>query len=102
MNSLRLRLATATATALVVAALPLLAACQAKQESIGYEGPYKKEVSAAIPAIEKSIGLKFKRMPKVETKSEPSSRKSSMRTNRPSSLPAPSGPISSSASSLIR
>ena len=68
MNSLRLHLATATA--LVAAALPLLAACQAKQESIGYEGPYKKEVSAAIPAIEKSIGLKFKRMPKVETKSK--------------------------------
>lgn len=58
------------AVALAAIALPLLAGCQDKQPSIGYEGPYAREVSAAIPAIEKSVGLKFKRLPRVETKSK--------------------------------
>ena len=45
-----------------------LAACQ--QASTAYSGPYAKEVNAAIPAIEKSVGLKFKTMPKVESRSK--------------------------------
>jgi hypothetical protein len=65
MTTTQLRFAAAFA-----AAIPLLAACQPKQEASAYQGPYAKEVSAAIPAIEKSVGLKFKRLPKVESKSK--------------------------------
>jgi len=50
------------------ASLPLLAACQ--QEKPYYDGPYAKQVNAAVPAIERSIGLKFKTPPKVETRSK--------------------------------
>lgn len=51
-----------------VASLPLLAACQ--QDKPYYEGPYARQVNAAVPAIERSIGLKFKTPPKVETRSK--------------------------------
>jgi hypothetical protein len=58
---------TAAAT-LALAFLPVLAACQADRP-VG-NGPYAKEVAAAIPAIEKSVGLKFKTPPKVESRSK--------------------------------
>ncbi len=48
--------------------LPLLAACP--QEKPYYEGPYAKQVNAAVPAIERSVGLRFKTPPKVETRSK--------------------------------
>lgn len=51
-----------------LAVLPVLAACQADRPA--GNGPYAKEVAAAIPAIEKSVGLKFKTPPKVESKSK--------------------------------
>ena len=51
-----------------LALLPVLAACQADRP-VG-TGPYAKEVATAIPAIEKSVGLKFKTPPKVESKSK--------------------------------
>ena len=51
-----------------LALLPVLAACQADRP-VG-TGPYAKDVAAAIPAIEKSVGLKFKTPPKVESKSK--------------------------------
>jgi hypothetical protein len=50
-----------------LAVLPVLASCQAERPA--GTGPYAKEVAAAIPAIEKSVGLKFKSPPKVESKS---------------------------------
>jgi len=46
----------------------VLAACQ--KAGTAYEGPYAKEVNAAIPSIEKSVGLKFKTMPKVESRTK--------------------------------
>ena len=48
----------------VLLALPL-AACQ--QDGAA---PYAREVATAIPAIERSVGLKFKTPPKVETRSK--------------------------------
>ena len=56
------------AATLALASLPVLAACQSDRP-VG-TGPYAKEVAAAIPAIEKSVGLKFKRPPKVESRSK--------------------------------
>jgi hypothetical protein len=53
---------------LTLALLPVLAACQAERP-VG-TGPYAKEVATAIPAIEKSVGLKFKTPPKVESRSK--------------------------------
>ena len=50
------------------ALLPVLAACQADRPAGA--GPYAKEVATAIPAIEKSVGLRFKRPPKVESRSK--------------------------------
>ncbi len=35
-----------------------------------YTGPYAAEVSSAVPRIENAVGLKFKRPPKVETRSK--------------------------------
>jgi hypothetical protein len=57
-----------SAAALALAFLPVLAACQADR-AVG-TGPYAKEVATAVPMIEKSVGLKFKTPPKVETRSK--------------------------------
>jgi hypothetical protein len=65
--TVRLSNRTAAAT-LALALLPVLAACQADRP-VG-TAPYAKEVAAAIPAIEKSVGLKFKTPPKVESRSK--------------------------------
>ena len=37
-------------------------------EPPGYEGPYRKEVRAAIPRLEESSGLAFQRLPVLETR----------------------------------
>ena len=52
----------------LAASLPLLAACQ--QEKPYYDGPYAKQVNAAVPAIEKAVGLKFKTPPRIESRSK--------------------------------
>ena len=54
--------------AIVVAGLPLLAACQPDRPS--FPGPYGAAVAAAIPKIERGVGLKFKTPPKVEIRSK--------------------------------
>ena len=36
-----------------------------------YAGPYGRQVAEAVPAIENAVGLKFKKPPKVETRSKP-------------------------------
>src|SRR6185437_7434641 len=56
------------AAAIAIAILPVFVACQ--QDRPAGSGPYAKEVAAAIPAIEKSVGLKFKTPPKVESRSK--------------------------------
>ncbi|MBI1809204.1 MAG: hypothetical protein HYR75_04840 [Gemmatimonadetes bacterium] len=43
----------------------LLSACQSPQDA-----PYAREVAAAVPAIEKAVGLKFKSPPKVQTRTK--------------------------------
>src|SRR3954465_4300298 len=48
--------------------LTLVSACESQKAK--YEGPYAAEVAEAVPMIEKSIGLKFKTPPKVETRSK--------------------------------
>src|SRR4051812_19483035 len=48
--------------------LTLVSACESQKTK--YEGPYAAEVAEAVPMIEKSIGLKFKTPPKVETRSK--------------------------------
>jgi len=64
-----LRISGKTATAILALALaPVLAACQGDKPAGA--GPYAKEVAAAVPAIEKSVGLKFKTPPKVEARSK--------------------------------
>ena len=47
-------------------AFPLLAACQPERST--YTGPYAAQVAAAVPAIERAVGLKFKSPPKVESR----------------------------------
>lgn len=42
-----------------------LAAC-AGRDAVPYDGPFRSEVRRAIPAIERSSGLKFTAMPKLE------------------------------------
>ena len=51
------------------AAVILIASCSDKRPDI-YTGPYAKEVSNAVPAIENAVGLKFKKPPQVETRSK--------------------------------
>jgi hypothetical protein len=63
-----MKLTNALMAGATLALLPVLAACQADR-SAG-TGPYAKEVATAIPEIEKSVGLKFKTPPKVESKSK--------------------------------
>jgi hypothetical protein len=63
-----MKLHTSAAATLALAFLPVFAACQ-PDRPVG-TGPYAKEVATAIPAIEKSVGLKFKTPPKVESRSK--------------------------------
>jgi hypothetical protein len=63
-----MKLRTSAAATLALAFLPVFAACQ-PDRPVG-TGPYAKEVATAIPAIEKSVGLKFKTPPKVESRSK--------------------------------
>jgi hypothetical protein len=46
----------------------LASSCRDKPRT--FAGPYGKQVSDAIPKIELAVGLKFKRAPKVETRSK--------------------------------
>jgi hypothetical protein len=52
-----------------VVVLLVLSAATACVERPKYSGPYGKQVAQAIPKIENAVGLKFKRPPKVETRS---------------------------------
>lgn len=61
-----MKLRPSAVATLSLALLPVLAACQADR-AVG-TGPYAKEVAEAIPAIEKAVGVKFKRPPKVESR----------------------------------
>jgi hypothetical protein len=58
-----------SAAALGAVALPLLAGCQPDRPA-AYPGPYGAQVAAAVPAIERAVGLKFKTAPKVELRSK--------------------------------
>lgn len=51
---------------LLLTLLPL-AACQSR-DSTGYTGPFEAEVRSAIPDLEESIGLEFKRPPVLEVR----------------------------------
>lgn len=46
----------------------LVASCSEKQQT-QYPGPFGKQVATAVPAIERAVGLKFKKPPKLETRS---------------------------------
>src|SRR3954464_13967648 len=48
--------------------LILVSACESQKPK--YEGPYAAEVAESVPMIEKSVGLKFKTPPRVETRSK--------------------------------
>ena len=45
-----------------------VAACSDKKPD--YSGPFGKQVAEAIPKIESAVGLKYKKPPKVETRSK--------------------------------
>ncbi len=64
--------ASAGSRARIIAAALLLAAMTAAcaEKESAYEGPFGREVSEAIPKIEAAIGLKFKRPPRVESRSK--------------------------------
>ena len=66
----RLARRSVTLTLSIVATLPIVISGCTKEPSGAYKGPYEREVNIAIPAIEKSAGFPFKRMPKVETRSK--------------------------------
>jgi hypothetical protein len=57
-----------TLASVAITLLTFVSACESQKPK--YEGPYAAEVAAAVPMIEKSIGLKFKTPPKVETRSK--------------------------------
>lgn len=46
------------------------AACATGGDSKAGDGPFAREVAEAIPLLEKSSGLKFKRPPRIETRSK--------------------------------
>ena len=52
-----------------IAAISLFVSCTEKKPTT-FTGPYAKQVSEAVPAIENAVGLKFKKPPKVETRSK--------------------------------
>src|SRR3990172_2937878 len=56
------------ALALSCALVPPLAGCQPDRPDSA--GPFARQVAAAIPAIERSIGLRFKSPPKLETRTK--------------------------------
>src|SRR3954464_14833210 len=57
-------------TVVIIAAMSvaLVSACESQKPK--YEGPYAAQVAEAVPMIEKTVGLKFKTPPKVETRSK--------------------------------
>ena len=61
-----------TATSRVFAALAAIAALSscADKKTTTFEGPYGKQVGDAVPAIENAIGLKFKKPPRIESRSK--------------------------------
>ncbi len=68
-NRARLRRAPrALAAAAMIALVPLSSCTDKKADS--YTGPYGRQVSEAVPAIEKAVGLKFKTSPRVESRSK--------------------------------
>jgi len=52
-----------------LAAGAIVASCSDRKPT-AYSGPYAKQVSEAVPAIENAVGLKFKKPPKVESRSK--------------------------------
>lgn len=54
--------------ALLIAA-GIASSCSEKKPQ--YDGVYAKQVSEVVPAIENAVGLKFKRPPRVESRSKP-------------------------------
>jgi hypothetical protein len=50
------------------ALLTLVSACESQKPK--YVGPYGAQVAEAVPMIERAVGLKFKTLPKVETRSK--------------------------------
>ena len=60
---------TATSRVLAVVAAFAALSCSDKKPAT-FEGPYGKQVSEAVPAIENAIGLKFKKPPKIESRSK--------------------------------
>lgn len=53
----------------VIAGFSLFVSCTDKKPTT-FTGPYAKQVSEAVPAIENAVGLKFKKPPKVEMRSK--------------------------------
>ncbi len=54
---------------LVVAAVVITAACRREGPEKAQHGPYADRVAEDVPLIEKSVGVSFKRPPKLEVKS---------------------------------
>lgn len=50
------------------ALLTLVSACESQKPK--YEGPYAAQVAEAVPMIERAVGLRFKTLPKIETRSK--------------------------------
>jgi hypothetical protein len=57
-----------TVVVIAAASIALVSACESQKPK--YEGPYAAQVAEAVPMIEKTVGLKFKTPPKVETRSK--------------------------------
>lgn len=55
---------------LFAAASAALVICACSSTPQTYSGPYGKQVGEAVPRIEAAVGLKFKRPPKVETRTK--------------------------------
>jgi hypothetical protein len=69
MGRLNVRRRGWTAAALA-AAVVLAGACRSRADSVAYDGPFAEEVRDAIPKVERAAGLRFKRTPRLEERSQ--------------------------------
>jgi hypothetical protein len=51
------------------AAVAVLSSC-ADKKATTFEGPYGRQLSESVPAIENAVGLKFKKPPRIESRSK--------------------------------
>jgi hypothetical protein len=65
-----MRMVSRGGSAALLASIALLTSACPSREKVTAQGPYSREVSEAIPKIEKVTGLKFKKQPVIERRTK--------------------------------